>query len=44
VVRALPNTPAAGRQGFTCCYAGQGVTEEQRGLADALLGALGDVA
>jgi pyrroline-5-carboxylate reductase len=44
VVRAMPNTPAAVRQGFTCCFAGPGVTEGQRGLADALLSAVGEVA
>ncbi len=44
VVRAMPNTPAAIRQGFTCCFAGPGVDEAQRALADALLAAVGEVA
>jgi pyrroline-5-carboxylate reductase len=44
VVRAMPNTPAALRQSFTCCHAGPGVTEAQRGLADALLRTVGEVA
>lgn len=44
VVRAMPNTPAAVRQGFTVCFAGPGVTAPQRGLADRLLAAVGEVA
>lgn len=44
VVRAMPNTPAAVRQGFTVAFAGAGVTEPQRALADALLAATGEVA
>jgi pyrroline-5-carboxylate reductase len=44
VVRAMPNTPAAVRQGFTCCFAGQGVSAAQKELADALLSAVGEVA
>ncbi|MBI0435628.1 pyrroline-5-carboxylate reductase [Roseomonas sp. KE0001] len=44
LVRAMPNTPAAVRQGFTCACAGPGVTEPQRQLADALLAAVGEVA
>ena len=44
VVRAMPNTPAAVRQGFTVGFAGPGVTEAQRALADRLLGAVGEVA
>jgi pyrroline-5-carboxylate reductase len=44
VVRAMPNTPAAVRQGFTCCYPGPGVTAAQRALADSLLSAVGEVA
>nr|WP_120009020.1 pyrroline-5-carboxylate reductase [Pseudoroseomonas vastitatis] len=44
VVRAMPNTPAAVRQGFTCAFAGPGVTPNQRELADALLTAIGEVA
>ena len=44
IVRAMPNTPAAIRQGFTCCHASVGVTGVQRALADALLTAVGEVA
>lgn len=44
VVRAMPNTPAAVRQGFTVAYPGPGVTEAQRALADRLLAAVGEVA
>lgn len=44
VVRAMPNTPAAVRQGFTVGFAGPGVTAEQRALADTLLRAVGDAA
>ncbi|MCQ4162242.1 pyrroline-5-carboxylate reductase [Roseomonas sp. GC11] len=44
VVRAMPNTPAAVRQGFTCAYPGPGVSPEQKALCDALLSAIGEVA
>ena len=44
VVRAMPNTPAAVRQGITVAYAGPGVSPGQRSLADALLAAVGAVA
>jgi pyrroline-5-carboxylate reductase len=44
VVRAMPNTPAAVRQGFTAAYAAKGVTPAQKTLADALLQAVGEVA
>lgn len=44
VVRAMPNTPAAVRQGFTAAYAAPGVTPAQKGLAEALLQAVGEVA
>jgi pyrroline-5-carboxylate reductase len=44
VVRAMPNTPAAIRRGFTCCHAGPGVDDAQRALADRLLAAVGEVA
>jgi pyrroline-5-carboxylate reductase len=44
VVRAMPNTPAAVRQGFTCAFPGPGVTDEQKALADTLLSAVGEVA
>ncbi|MBU8539702.1 pyrroline-5-carboxylate reductase [Falsiroseomonas tokyonensis] len=43
VVRAMPNTPAAVRQGFTVAFAGPGVTAAQRSLADTLLAATGEV-
>jgi pyrroline-5-carboxylate reductase len=41
VVRAMPNTPAAIRQGFTAAFAGPGVSAAQKALADALLAAIG---
>jgi pyrroline-5-carboxylate reductase len=44
VVRAMPNTPAAVRQGFTVACAGPGVSPAQRTLADTLLGATGEIA
>ena len=44
VVRAMPNTPAAVRQGFTVACAGPGVSAGQRVLADTLLGATGEIA
>ncbi len=44
IVRAMPNTPAAVRQGFTAAYAAPGVTATQKSLADALLQAVGEVA
>ena len=44
LVRAMPNTPAAVRQGFTCAFAGPGVDEGQRALCDTLLSAIGEVA
>jgi pyrroline-5-carboxylate reductase len=44
VVRAMPNTPAAIRQGITVCCAGPGVSAAQRRVADALLAAVGEVA
>jgi len=44
MVRAMPNTPAAIRQGITVACAGPGVTAEQRALCDELLGAVGEVA
>ena len=43
-IRAMPNTPASIGQGFTVAYAGPGVDQNQRGLANALLSAVGDVA
>ncbi|GAC1346506.1 MAG: pyrroline-5-carboxylate reductase [Acetobacteraceae bacterium] len=44
VVRAMPNTPAAIRQGITVAFAGPGVSEAQRTLCDGLLAAVGEVA
>jgi pyrroline-5-carboxylate reductase len=44
VVRAMPNTPAAIRQGITVACAGKGVSESQRALCDTLLRAVGEVA
>jgi pyrroline-5-carboxylate reductase len=44
VVRAIPNTPAAVRQGVSVAFAGPGVSPAQRRLCDTLLGAVGAVA
>jgi len=44
VVRAMPNTPAAIRQGITVACPGPGVTPAQRGLCDSLLASVGEVA
>jgi len=44
VVRAMPNTPAAIRQGVTVACGGPGVTAAQRALCERLLGAIGAVA
>lgn len=44
IVRAMPNTPAAVRQGVTVGCAGAGVTADQRALCDSLLAAIGAVA
>lgn len=44
VVRAMPNTPAAVRQGVTVACPGPGVTAAQRALCDTLLAAIGTVA
>jgi pyrroline-5-carboxylate reductase len=44
VVRAMPNTPAAVRQGITVAFAGPGVTAPQRELCNILLSAVGAVA
>jgi pyrroline-5-carboxylate reductase len=44
VVRAMPNTPAAVRQGITVAVAGSHVTAHQRALADQMLGATGQIA
>jgi len=44
VVRAMPNTPAAVRQGVTVATAGPGVSRRQQDLCDRLLQAVGMVA
>ena len=44
LVRAMPNTPAAVRQGITVAFAGPAVTEAQQTLCNALLEAIGAVA
>jgi pyrroline-5-carboxylate reductase len=44
VVRAMPNTPVAIRQGMSVAFAGAGVGEETRALCDRLLRAVGAVA
>lgn len=43
VVRAMPNTPAAVRQGITVAFAGPGVDASQRALCHTLLEAIGAV-
>ena len=44
IVRAMPNTPAAVRQGVTVACPGTGVTADQRTLCHTLLEAIGAVA
>src|SRR6202012_2049201 len=44
IVRAMPNTPAAVRQGVTVACPGSGVSTPQRTLCDRLLQAIGKVA
>jgi pyrroline-5-carboxylate reductase len=44
IVRAMPNTPAAIRQGITVACAGAHVTAAQRALCNTLLTAIGTVA
>jgi pyrroline-5-carboxylate reductase len=44
IVRAMPNTPAAVRQGITVGCPGPGVSAAQRALCDRLLRAIGTVA
>ena len=44
IVRAMPNTPAAIRQGVSVACAGPGVAAAQRALAETLLAAVGAVA
>jgi pyrroline-5-carboxylate reductase len=43
VVRAMPNTPAAVRQGVTVCVAGPGVSAAARTRCASLLAAVGEV-
>lgn len=43
VIRAMPNTPAAIGRGITVAVPAQGITAEQRAVADALLRATGSV-
>jgi pyrroline-5-carboxylate reductase len=43
IVRAMPNTPASIGRGITVAVANEHVTPLQRGLADALLAAVGEV-
>jgi pyrroline-5-carboxylate reductase len=43
IVRAMPNTPAAVGRGITGAWANAGVSARQRGYADALLKAVGQV-
>jgi len=44
IVRAMPNTPAAVRQGVTVACPGEGVSTQQRVLCERLLQAIGVVA
>ncbi len=44
IVRAMPNTPAAIRQGITVACPGPGITAGQRSLSDSLLASVGEVA
>ncbi len=44
VVRAMPNTPAAIRQGIAVACPGPGVTPGQQALCDGLLASVGEVA
>ncbi len=44
LVRAMPNTPAAVRKGFTAAYADAHVSPAQQALAARLLAAIGEVA
>ena len=41
VIRAMPNTPAAIGKGITALYATDNVTDDQKAMADALMGAAG---
>ncbi len=44
IIRAMPNTPAAIRLGFTVAYPGPDVTEDQQSLCHRLLSAIGEAA
>jgi pyrroline-5-carboxylate reductase len=44
IIRAMPNTPAAVRQGMTVAVPGPGVSPAQHDLADSLLAATGQIA
>jgi len=44
VIRSMPNTPASVGRGITVAVPNPHVTPAQRGMADALLGAIGEVA
>lgn len=44
VIRAMPNTPAAVRQGITVAFAGPNVSDSQKQLGERLLTAAGEVA
>lgn len=44
IIRAMPNTPAAVRQGFTVAVAGAHVSATQRKLGERLLSAIGQIA
>jgi pyrroline-5-carboxylate reductase len=44
IIRTIPNTPASIGRGITVCVANPRVTDDQRGVATALLGACGEVA
>jgi pyrroline-5-carboxylate reductase len=44
IIRAMPNTPAAVRQGLTVAVAGPGISPAQHSLADTLLAATGQIA
>lgn len=43
VVRAMPNTPAAIGRGMTVCCPNAAVSSDQRGMADDLMAAVGEV-
>ena len=43
IVRTMPNTPAAVRQGIAVAVAGHGVSPDQRSVCDKLLHAIGEV-